>query len=431
MADEERLTNIVTSNNPCPICAGINGMTMTLAEWEASVYGLPGSDGRYCDGSCHCILIPDSLLGKFDWIDPNYIPRGDKGSDIGPIVEIFPNEKALADLMNDWNKRFGRLPPEIYRMPVKDGWAYLQKLYDRRIAGLPPAAPPSPPPAPLPPVVPPPAPAVPPATPAPAAIIPAPPPAAPAAAGADVTGLNWKKIDAGAIKSEEKIIGKFVKAKVKTEYGAVIDANGNEIFFKRGSAHRVSWNWRERTMYALDGSPRMIHNHPSGGCFSPADVSCIGFMKIREIVAASLKRRYTTGLPRNYATWDDYFAAQQAKGSFYTRPERLESRLETLYATKVDNDPAAQAARAAAKKAVEDSFGMERIRLEADMRMKTPGTEEYYQARIAYNEMVLKIMREGDKAWRAVWQEQLIEVFKDFAADAGLDFKVEGASYGD
>lgn len=146
---EDRLVNIVTSNNPCPICASINGMTMTLQEWEASPYGVPGSDGRYCDGSCHCILVPDTLIDRFDWIDPNYVPRGDPGSTIGPVIEIFPNERALADLMNDWNARFGRLPKEIYQMPVMDGWKYLKAMYDRRIAGgggLPPAPPVQPPP---------------------------------------------------------------------------------------------------------------------------------------------------------------------------------------------------------------------------------------------------------------------------------------------
>ncbi|MAH50277.1 hypothetical protein CMI37_30935 [Candidatus Pacearchaeota archaeon] len=123
---ETQMTNILLSAKPCPTCIEANGLTMTYNEWATSVYGLPGSNERICDGYCHCILVPEALVDEFPELDLRQKLRGDIGSDIKPIVTFFPNEVGLAEAMDTWNSTIGVLPKEIYAMPLQNVEPYLR-----------------------------------------------------------------------------------------------------------------------------------------------------------------------------------------------------------------------------------------------------------------------------------------------------------------
>lgn len=131
----ELLQNIVLSHNPCPICVDANGRTMTLEEWVDSEWGLPGSDARYCSDDCHCVLVPVEVVSDFPAISDKVSLRGEEGTEIRAIVELSPSEEGLKDIMDAWNRDIGRLPQEIYRMPVMEIEAYLRKLYAEALGG--------------------------------------------------------------------------------------------------------------------------------------------------------------------------------------------------------------------------------------------------------------------------------------------------------
>ena len=119
--------DVPLSSNVCPSCEEASGQQMTLDEWQSSSWGVPGSSGRYCEADCHCILVPVEMLPELPVIGAQTLLRGDKDTDILAMVDIHPNEQALKDLMDEWNKLKGKLPPEIYAMPVDDILAYLQQ----------------------------------------------------------------------------------------------------------------------------------------------------------------------------------------------------------------------------------------------------------------------------------------------------------------
>jgi len=121
------LTNITLSSNVCPKCVEARGKSMTLAAWKASIWGLPGSSGRYCEDDCHCILVPDGKLKDFPDIGKGIKLRGDKDSGIRKIVEIGPGETKLKQYMELWNAKIGRLPKEIYTMQIVDIVPLLEK----------------------------------------------------------------------------------------------------------------------------------------------------------------------------------------------------------------------------------------------------------------------------------------------------------------
>jgi len=131
---EGELTNVVLSHAPCPDCVSANGKSLTYSGWEESQWGLPGSDGRICGSSCHCVLVPNEALPDLPAIGEKVKLRGDEDTDIRKVVEIGPNEQAIKDLMDTWNSLTDgrKLPPEIYKMPFDKIMAYLKK----RIAEL-------------------------------------------------------------------------------------------------------------------------------------------------------------------------------------------------------------------------------------------------------------------------------------------------------
>ena len=130
-----RLTyaNVLASTNPCPACVEASEQSpMTLDEWRASEWGLPGSSGRYCEDDCHCILIPEELLPEFPQLaEGGPKLRGEPGSDIRAIVEIGPNEEKLKLLMEIFNENIGKLPKDIYSLPIDEVISLLEKIFQQ------------------------------------------------------------------------------------------------------------------------------------------------------------------------------------------------------------------------------------------------------------------------------------------------------------
>lgn len=124
----KRYTNVVLSSNPCPDCVKANGVTMTMKDWKNSEFGIPGSDKRVCDGHCHCILVPVEMMKELPAIDKRVKLRGDEITDIGKTVDIYPNEIRLKELMDEYNLKIGKLPSEIYEMPLDKVIPYLEEL---------------------------------------------------------------------------------------------------------------------------------------------------------------------------------------------------------------------------------------------------------------------------------------------------------------
>lgn len=122
------LTNVILSSNPCPTCVEAEGKTMTLAEWQRSKYGVPGSHRRICDGFCHCILVTAEMKETLETtgLGKRFKLRGDKDSDIGKIIDIGPREQKLSDLMDRYSKEVGRLPDEFYATPFAKKPEWLQ-----------------------------------------------------------------------------------------------------------------------------------------------------------------------------------------------------------------------------------------------------------------------------------------------------------------
>ena len=126
-----KLKNVILSSNPCPICidaARQPPMIKTL--WRNSRWGLTDSKKRYCNlkaNSCHCILVPPGLIEELPDLGKKIKLRGDPDSDIRKIVDIGPNENELKELMDEYNARIGKLPSEIYDMPLDDITPFLEE----------------------------------------------------------------------------------------------------------------------------------------------------------------------------------------------------------------------------------------------------------------------------------------------------------------
>ena len=111
------LFNLIQSTNPCPSCEDASGASsMTLADWEGSAFGVPGSGGRYCEDNCHCLLIPDGT--ELPRLGPELL-RGDKGSDIPKITDPFPLEIRLDELSIQYRAEIGNIPGRYLRMTVE------------------------------------------------------------------------------------------------------------------------------------------------------------------------------------------------------------------------------------------------------------------------------------------------------------------------
>src|SRR4030042_4868519 len=129
----ELLRNVTLSSSVCPSCReAADSEDKTLAEWKRSKWGLPGSSARYCDKDCHCILFPVDRLEDFPAIGSDVRLRGDDNTEIRKNIDIPPPEEDLAALMDEWNAKYGKLPPEIYDMPIDDAAAFLIALMRRK-----------------------------------------------------------------------------------------------------------------------------------------------------------------------------------------------------------------------------------------------------------------------------------------------------------
>lgn len=129
MAEGELLQNVVLSLNPCPICVDAGEQEpMTFEEWASSEWGLPGSGGRYCLDKCHCVLLPPAIIDQFPALNEKVHLRGEEGTEILAVVDIYPGEMGLKDIKEKWMATRGRLPKEIYDMALEDIGPYLLRL---------------------------------------------------------------------------------------------------------------------------------------------------------------------------------------------------------------------------------------------------------------------------------------------------------------
>jgi len=127
---EVKYTNLVLSSSPCPRCIEAADLEpMTADEWRDSEYGLPGSDGRFCSENCHCLLVPNDIdVSDIEPLFGKEKLRGEEDTDIRKVVEFGSAELELKELMDLWNARHGKLPAEIYKLPVGKVADYLKAL---------------------------------------------------------------------------------------------------------------------------------------------------------------------------------------------------------------------------------------------------------------------------------------------------------------
>lgn len=127
---EDLLINVLQSGKPCPSCVSASSEPpQSFTWWESSTWGLPGSPGRICNGNCHCVLIPVDTLEKFPEIKDlnlNIKLRGDKGSDIGKVIDIFPQEKTMIDLIVRYEAQVGKLPKGFYYQTIPEAIVFLR-----------------------------------------------------------------------------------------------------------------------------------------------------------------------------------------------------------------------------------------------------------------------------------------------------------------
>ena len=245
MPEGELLQNVVLSMNPCPICVDANGQQMTYEEWADSEYGLPGSSARYCEDDCHCILVPVEAMGELPEISDLVKLRGEEGTEIKSIVDISPSEQGLKDVMEEWNAKYGKLPPEIYSMDVMKVEAYLRKLMEGMGGG-------------------------------PLAKV----------AEAEMMALREKGMASG----KESI----------TSFGA----DGEVLIQKTGDKNSVNFTDAENT--AMKGAAVEIHNHPSSSSFSSQDVQHYAYLEVKKGVVVSKLYTYTVEPPAiGWGPWRD------------------------------------------------------------------------------------------------------------------------------
>lgn len=233
----EAYTNVVLSSNPCPDCKRANGVTMTMAEWKKSEYGIPGSDKRICDGNCHCVLVPEELMDEFPEIDKRTKLRGDIDTDIGKTVDIYPNETRLQELMDQYNATIGKLPPEIYDMPLEKIADYLDDL------------------------------------------------------------LKKKALLPGKVGLKEAKYLREAKSNIMTKYkadgfehGMAFDKNGKLLISKSGAVDHIKYSSQE--LYRNYEAEIHIHNHPGVASFSSADLEFYSAMKIKKGIVVGDRHTY-------------------------------------------------------------------------------------------------------------------------------------------
>lgn len=121
---------------------------------------------------------------------------------------------------------------------------------------------------------------------------------------------------------QEQALDRLIKrtANLKNEQYRIIDADGNVVVEKRGTAHEVGATVGEKRQY-LDGNVS-LHNHPDGGTFSPDDLSEFGY-GAKEIVVATPEGTYRL-VNNKYGTYD-------AKSGWYDMREEIRKIPDTTY----------------------------------------------------------------------------------------------------
>lgn len=236
--------NVILSSNPCPTCIEARGKVMTITAWRRSKFGLPGSNKRYCKANCHCILVPVDLIDQLPAIGKKAKLRGDDLTDIKKTVDIHPNEERLKELMDEYNMRIGKLPEEIYEMPLDDVIPYLENLLR------------------------------------------------PGGAGGIPSGLPM------SVEQAEKSIMKQFKLD-GNEHSIALDDAGNTLLMKGGRRSAVDYTADD--ILRMNHAAVHIHNHPSGCSFSAGDLDFYSYINVRKAIVETPK--YTYELSPTTATW--------------------------------------------------------------------------------------------------------------------------------
>ncbi len=212
---------------------------------------------------------------------------------------------------------------------------------------------------------------------------------------------------------QDKSIKKIAKktALLKNEQYRIIDKDGNVILEKKGDKHSVSATVGEKRQL-LNGAAS-IHNHPSGGTFSPEDLSDFGF-GATEMFVASPEGTYTL-------TNVKHGTPEQSAGWLAMREEIQKQIPETSAMALIKQARANLADSHEAKE-------MKRINSEY-MKMHDSGASkeelnEYYKSS-GYDEYA-KIQKENvEKEVRRLEVEPFHEFYKNHAAEYGFKYTFE------
>lgn len=213
---------------------------------------------------------------------------------------------------------------------------------------------------------------------------------------------------------QDKAIKRLAKrtANLKNEQYRIIDSDGNVVLEKKGGKHEVSATVGEKRQY-LDGNIS-LHNHPSGGTFSPDDLNEFGF-GAKEIVVSTPEGTYRL-INKKYGT------ADQSRGWYDMR--------EKLYQSVPEQSGLAilQQARkntANSKTAKE----MDSITKKWDSIRKSKGNDEakkYLEsAKDRYDSLTKKHKQEVDAEKRRLEVKPFHDFYKQNAKQYGFDYKFE------
>ena len=276
-----KLKNVILSSNPCPICIdAARQPPMTKTEWRNSRWGLTDSKKRYCNlkaNSCHCILVPPQMMELLPDIGERIPLRGDRRKDIRNLIEIGPNEMELKNLMDEYNLTIGKLPDEIYDMPLEEVAGYL-----RGILGSTPV---------IPPIV---------------------PPVAPAAMA--------------TVKKSQKYLWEEME-KDGREMGVIYSRDGKYMLSKKGTRHKIQWTVEECNK-AKGGT--LWHSHPHDVAHSFDDVKFAAAHNMKEMGVVAEKHIYSIKPKTTWAEvdiWSLKNAYQRQKSKVITKYRPYYARL--------------------------------------------------------------------------------------------------------
>lgn len=277
------LKNVILSSNPCPSCKeAAEQPPMTKTAWRESKWGLPDSKKRYCNlkgFNCHCILVPVDWMKDLPDIGGKVPLRGDPDTDIRAIIEIGPNERELANLMDEYNATIGKLPEEIYEMPLEDVSPYLRKLLKSG-----PGTPPAP-----------------------------------------MTPLGYE--------TAEEAIDTIWKKTERTnrEACATFNKEGKFLFQKEGSHSSIAYTADE--CESLFGGS-LHHTHPSDTAFSFEDFHFAQRWNLKEMTAVGKRHIYYL---RPTDTWADCGEIQYASFRYNQLRDKYHKKYEKLFDKLVES----------------------------------------------------------------------------------------------